>query len=369
MPEAGIEKLYIEPTSRCNLRCENCFRLGWDETTGDMDMDLLRTVLAEAKKLPSLRVIFFGGIGEPLFYPGRAEMLALAKASGRRVEVISNGVLLGQAQDILLRYVDCLWISFDNIIPGDAKTTSHGEARLDEVTAALRELGRERERRGSPLELAVNFVVSRQNANQLAQIEKFADIYSLARINISNLLPRTPEFQSQALFTRSLDYAREGAPAAGPRFTLPHLDIAYATEDMIYKLLFGYPNYSLTGEHFPDSRKRRCRFIAENNAFLRWDGEVCPCMALLHSATTWLFQTERHLPYCSFGNLKTHSLAEIWDSKPYADFRARVRDFPFSPCTLCGGCDLLESNREDCMGNPWPVCGGCLWAHGFISCP
>jgi hypothetical protein len=30
---------------------------------------------------------------------------------------------------------------------------------------------------------------------------------------------------------------------------------------------------------------------------------------------------------------------------------------------------LLESNEEDCYGNTFPVCGGCLWAQGVIQCP
>lgn len=43
--------------------------------------------------------------------------------------------------------------------------------------------------------------------------------------------------------------------------------------------------------------------------------------------------------------------------------------FDFSPCTDCGGCDLADSNQEDCIGNSFPVCGDCLWAKGVIQCP
>jgi hypothetical protein len=30
---------------------------------------------------------------------------------------------------------------------------------------------------------------------------------------------------------------------------------------------------------------------------------------------------------------------------------------------------MTESNQEDCFGNTFPTCGGCLWAQGFIRCP
>lgn len=52
-----------------------------------------------------------------------------------------------------------------------------------------------------------------------------------------------------------------------------------------------------------------------------------------------------------------------------SEFRRRVQEFNFSPCILCGGCDLFESNQEDCIGSPVPTCGGCLWAQGIIRCP
>jgi hypothetical protein len=62
-------------------------------------------------------------------------------------------------------------------------------------------------------------------------------------------------------------------------------------------------------------------------------------------------------------------LFEIWNSKAYADFREKVKAFDYSPCHVCGGCSMLESNEEDCYGNAFPACGGCLWAQGVIQCP
>ena len=51
-------------------------------------------------------------------------------------------------------------------------------------------------------------------------------------------------------------------------------------------------------------------------------------------------------------------------------YRERLHDFSFAPCTFCGGCDLSETNEEDCLGNKvFPVCGGCLWAQGIVQCP
>jgi hypothetical protein len=53
----------------------------------------------------------------------------------------------------------------------------------------------------------------------------------------------------------------------------------------------------------------------------------------------------------------------------HLSFRDRVQDFDFAECTICGSCDLAEKNEEDCIGNTFPTCGGCLWAQGVVQCP
>jgi hypothetical protein len=48
--------------------------------------------------------------------------------------------------------------------------------------------------------------------------------------------------------------------------------------------------FSVMGETLK-RKENQCKFIEENNIFIRNDGEVCPCMALLHDniiyQTTW----------------------------------------------------------------------------------
>ena len=60
---------------------------------------------------------------------------------------------------------------------------------------------------------------------------------------------------------------------------------------------------------------------------------------------------------------------DLWLDPDYLHYRERVHSFAFAPCTACGGCELLETNEEDCLGNTFPSCGCCLWAQGLIQCP
>ena len=125
---------------------------------------------------------------------------------------------------------------------------------------------------------------------------------------------------------------------------------------------------SFSGASFGE-RNNRCPFIEKGSLAIRWDGDVSPCLALLHDHKAYLHKYERSLKRHTVGNVLDQSIEDIWNKPDYLTFRRRVQEFNFSPCVLCGGCELFESNQEDCIGSPIPACGGCLWAQGIIRCP
>ena len=61
-----LRRLYLEPTSRCNLNCAMCFRKSWvDEEAGDMDEATFRAVLAHLP--PGVETLFSGAWGSRSF--------------------------------------------------------------------------------------------------------------------------------------------------------------------------------------------------------------------------------------------------------------------------------------------------------------
>jgi organic radical activating enzyme len=87
--EETIQKLYVEASSRCNLRCKMCFRHSWvGERFGDLDPAVFARVMDDPV-LSAAETVFFGGMGEPLVHPALAEMAALASAHGKQVELES----------------------------------------------------------------------------------------------------------------------------------------------------------------------------------------------------------------------------------------------------------------------------------------
>jgi MoaA/NifB/PqqE/SkfB family radical SAM enzyme len=117
-----------------------------------------------------------------------------------------------------------------------------------------------------------------------------------------------------------------------------------------------------------NQRNNYCPFVRTGSLAVAWHGGVSPCPALLHSYTCFIRGREKFFRRCEFGRLPEQSLLAIWSNPEYAAFRERVRKFEFSPCTDCGGCFWAETNEEDCFGNPFPVCGDCLWARGVLRC-
>lgn len=80
-------RLHIEATDRCGLRCGHCFKRPGQH---DVPLDLVRALLADAKKL-NVTLVSFGG-GEPTLHPNFATMVREACEAGYTVSFVTNGV-------------------------------------------------------------------------------------------------------------------------------------------------------------------------------------------------------------------------------------------------------------------------------------
>lgn len=367
----SLKKLYIEATSDCNLQCEMCFRHSWfDEDIGEMPFEVFEKVM---KSLPlSLETIFFGGMGEPFHHPKIMDMIKSVKDKGLQAEVLSNGSLLSEemVETLLSLKLDRLWLSMDAIEPSTVDGLGH--PMYDKTIEIIKIFNKLRHKQGSGTQLGITFVATKANVTQLAGLPIFIDRYDVSEVNISNMVPSDRQSQEATLYQKSLNMGI-GSDVFGeqrPLVNLPFMDFDLPEVREGLGGLFAKMNFNLEVGGVPVPRRsQHCPFVEGGMAFVRSDGEVCPCMALLHNGTTALEQADRRVYHYSFGNVKDQPLSEIWMSPAYGAFRDKVRDFSFSPCMTCGQCDYSETNQEDCFGNEGPTCGACLWAEGFLSCP
>ncbi|MDH4196168.1 MAG: radical SAM protein [Candidatus Aminicenantes bacterium] len=365
----SLNRLTIEPTSRCNLTCRTCIRNTWEEPMGDMESETFRRLVGQLARFPHLEAVMFAGFGEPLAHPDFLSMVRQVKSLGLRVEMTTNATLLDDAllEGLFRERLDALWISLDGTTEESFEDIREG-ASFPKVVENLERLRRANRRRGEAIEVGIAFVVMKTNLHDVKHLDRVARSVGARRILVSHVLPYSEAMEKEMLCLQTLTLETFTFAPGKTELSLPRLDINNATKETVFHLFQGFENLTFMGNKISVDA-RRCRFVHERSTFVRWDGKVSPCMGLLHAHRTFLYGLERRVRPHAFGDIRTGDLFEIWNSKAYAEFRTKVRDFDFSPCHVCGGCSMLESNEEDCYGNTFPVCGGCLWAQGIIQCP
>ena len=375
-----LKKLYIEPTTKCNLNCKMCFRHTWfDEPICDMDLETFRHVLRTMPK--TVETIFFGGMGEPLYHKDILTMIRLAAETGVEVELLTNGTLLTEAMihGILEAGLTRLWISIDDLETdssinaySDRKELDHaGHDHSGRVLSNIRLLNKIRQKSLSSILLGITFVAMKSNVHQLAKLPFFIAQHLVDEVNVSNISPTDEASQNELLYTGLVNmYTGPGKGSILPTVRLPFFDMNIPEAAAGIQNLMRKQNFNLYFNDQPVLRKTGyCKFIREGMTFVRADGKVCPCMALLHNGYTYMHNIRRKITHCAFGSIKEQPLNEIWNSREYKTFRRKFDDFEFASCLYCGHCELFEENQEDCIGNTHPACGGCLWAEGVLSCP
>lgn len=375
-----LRKLYIEPTTRCNLNCKMCFRHTWfDEPICDLSLEDYRHVLETMPK--SVEAIFFGGMGEPLFHKDILEMIRLAAETGAEVELLTNGTLLTESMihGILDAGLTRLWISIDDLetdssinadsTHGDMEHPGHDHS--GRVLSNIRMLNKIRQKSLSSISLGITFVAMKSNVHQLAKLPFFIAQHLVDEVNVSNISPTDEASQKELLYTGLVNmYTGPGKGSVLPTVRMPYFDMNIPEAAEGIRSLMRKQNFNLYFNDQPVIRKTGyCKFVRERMTFVRADGKVCPCMALLHNGYTYMSDVRRKITHCSFGNIKEQPLEDIWNSREYKTFRRKFDDFEFASCLYCGHCELFEENQEDCIGNTHPACGGCLWAEGVLSCP
>ncbi len=365
----SLARVYVEPTSRCGLSCRTCVRNTWDEPTGNMTPEVFDRLISQLSRFPALESVMFSGVGEPTLHPNITNMIRKVKALGLRAEMVTNGTRLDGSRltELYDSRLDMLWVSLDGTTEASFEDIRRG-ADFEMIINNLQQLENLNRRGPHRVELGIAFVLMRRNLADLKDLDKLARTVGARRISVSHVLPYSVEMEKEMLCLQTLTLDTFTAAPGKTEINLPRLDVNNTTKETMFSLFQGFENLSFMGNRMSVDA-RRCRFIQDRCTFVRWDGKVAPCAGLLHTHRTYLYGLERTVSAHLVGDVRSGDLYEAWNSGEYARFREKVRDFDFSPCHVCGGCTMLEKNEEDCYGNTFPVCGGCLWAQGIIQCP
>ncbi|MDD2464338.1 MAG: radical SAM/SPASM family putative metalloenzyme maturase [Desulfobulbus sp.] len=418
-------KIYLETTTRCNLRCRMCVKYAQGSCIeeGDLDMALFQRLLPS---LSQTRFLVLNGIGEPLLHSQLTTMIALARQVMPQKGVIgfqSNGLLLSKqkAEELLQAGLDTICLSIDSLEP-----VQGGEHQRSPVERAIDYLRQAASGRKRPFSIGLEVVLQRQTVHQLPLIIDWAHERGVDYIIASHLFSYDGQMDEESVFTPCSTEAIElfakwsqKAKAQGLdlgklqsihlRFNksaqdrqLLALGAAMQQEARELNINLHFPNLlkhtgsvqtdieriweqsldraeqrgirlTLPPLQAPASGDRACPFMEEQALFIATNGDVSPCHFLWHTYPCMVNQTSVQVQARSFGNIKKDTLEQIWQDACYTAFRQEASGSDYAPCWSCssGPCpDLVNPNLldiHDCYGTHVP-CGHCMWSLGWTRC-
>jgi MoaA/NifB/PqqE/SkfB family radical SAM enzyme len=89
-----IRKLYLEPTTACNLECRTCIRNTWDDPNQHMSMQTFQLIVDSLDDLSDLKRVIFTSFGEPFTQPRILDMVEAIRKRDLAVTIGTNGLLL-----------------------------------------------------------------------------------------------------------------------------------------------------------------------------------------------------------------------------------------------------------------------------------
>ena len=348
-----IRKLYIEPTTFCNLKCRTCIRNVWGDPIEHMEMTTFQKIVDSLPELPQLERVVFTSFGEPLTHPHILDMIAAIRKFNIAVTIGTNGLMLTDkiARELIKLGVDRVMVSMDGGKPETFESIRG--VMLAKVISHIQQLNQAKMELGTLYPaVGIEFVALKSNIAELQDVKNIAAKLNVSRLLISHVLPYTEEMRAEMLYSyQPADpYKATGWPMQAGAWVI------WGIEE-IPRMYWG--------------AERRCRFINDHAIVVGWDGAISPCYALSHNYSYYAIDgRKKNVSRYILGNVNQHSLADIWQSEEYVRFRSEVKGFRFPSCPNCDlreTCDLRERN-EGCWG--WnPSCADCLWAQDIVRCP
>ena len=419
-------KLFVEVTTRCNLRCSMCVKEAQGQciAEGDLSPEIFARL---APALPRLETLILNGIGEPLLHPRLEDFIRASKrampASGH-VGFQTNGQLLRRerAYSLADAGVDRICLSAD-AVSADlfGKLRRGGRVEMIEAAAsALHQAGRER---GRAISLGLEFVAMRDNLPQLPDVVRWAARNHFSFVIVTHMLAYEQELSGAAAFDHTTDHARQVHRECREQAAADGIDLrgyiglfsTYKTmneddwrrKEYIAKMIvqaseqdvrLSYERLVTCGEtaaHRTEewfaaakqvaeqegidlrlpaaipTRQRQCNFIEDGSCFVSWNGDLHPCYFLWHRYSCHIGGFHKHVEPVSFGNLADQDVLSIWNSARARRFRSDVLKYDYPFCYDCNValCNYSEDAEftGDCHASAVP-CGACLWSTGVFQC-
>jgi radical SAM protein with 4Fe4S-binding SPASM domain len=304
----GFDWIQVEVTSYCNAACSYCpytvLRDHW--VNRHMTMETFGYIIPALK---NAKLAYLQGWGEPLLNTNFFTMVEHAKKAGCLVGTTTNGMILEKSmiESVIQSGLDILSFSLANT--DSCNDHIRQGAPVETVLERIRELNTAKEKAGSDKPaIHVAYVLLRSNKDDVKMLPSRLKGLGVSEVVISTLdyIPSS-ELSREELFPRTAEEFEdlraylETVQAEGHGMAVP----------IHYQIGCGYRRRSFCSENI------------EKALVISATGDVLPCVSASipvsaeHGQTQYTELAER----LNFGNITKRSLADIWWSKRYKEFR------------------------------------------------
>lgn len=318
------QEFWIELTSKCPFDCVFCSRASLRGKGEHMDFQLYQKLIAQ---MQSPKVIRLNYSGESIHYPHLGEAIALAKATGARVELVT---VLGSAkpkviESLVKEKLDRLTISIHALSePMYQQIYGHSTvASLHENLTLLQSLKKTFESHLPLIDFA--FVAMERNLQELPLVVELANSSGVHQVDIHPVIRRDEisEIFSQELIAGNLTNPfrlRLSQALRDLEIAYPHIDINTSNKELEQTAcLGGYP--IAYPPALPEGAKIfSCEQNPWNTVHVLANGDLVSC------------EVRDQTP---LGNLNNSDLYSIWHNESYQTFRRNYVAGLDEKCSNC----------------------------------
>jgi pyruvate-formate lyase-activating enzyme len=182
------DRIYIESTNHCNLKCIMCpTGLGViARPKGYMDMGLYRQIIDEIGGLVGSAVLH--SWGEPLMHPDLFEMIRYGKRAGIRMETSTNITLLNaeRAREILDAGLDVLYLAMDGVTKATYEAV-RVNAKWDKSLRNIERFLELKTRAGAETKMVMQIIAMKETRAEVDEFVRRWDRAGVDQVNVKHL--------------------------------------------------------------------------------------------------------------------------------------------------------------------------------------